>query len=144
MADDCGNAVPNATVVARFSNGDPLVVLTSLRNGLYVGTWRPVNSTGQVTVTVRAELPPLAPVEVQAQGSVSANATAPALFAGGIVNAASFGRGEGLAPGSIVSVFGRNLARGQNQAARVPLETSLGGATLNVGGVDAPLFYSSD
>ncbi|OFW40135.1 MAG: hypothetical protein A3J28_06665 [Acidobacteria bacterium RIFCSPLOWO2_12_FULL_60_22] len=144
VADDCGNTVPNATVVARFSNGDPLVVLTSLRNGLYVGTWRPVNPTGQVTVTVRAELPPLAPVEVQAQGQVSANATAPALNAGGIVNAASFARGEGLAPGSIVAVFGRNLARGENYASRVPLEKTLGGATLNIGGIEAPLFFSSE
>ncbi len=142
VADDCGHAVPNAAVVASFSNGDPPLTLTSLRNGLYVSTWRPVIAAAQVTVTVRASLPPLAPVEVQAQGQVSGNPSAPAVNVGGVVNAASFARDAAVAPGAIVSVFGRNLARGQNPATRVPLETILGGATLNVGGVDAPLFYA--
>ncbi len=144
VVDDCGAAVANAAVVASFTNGDPPLVLASLRNGTYVGTWRPVNPAAQTTVTVRAHLPPLAPVEVQALGQVRANPNIPALFTGGIVSGASFGRGEALAPGSIVSVFGRNLARGQNLASRLPLETTLGGATLNIGGVDAPLFFSSD
>lgn len=105
---------------------------------------RPLTAAVQVVATVRAELPPLAAVEVQVQGQVGVNATAPAVFAGGIVNTASYGQGEGLAPGSIVAVFGRNLAQGENRAAHVPLETSLGGVTVSVGGVDAPLFYSSD
>jgi uncharacterized protein (TIGR03437 family) len=144
VADDCGHAVPNAAVVASFSNGDPPLTLTSLRNGLYVGTWRPVTPAERTTVTVRASLPPLAPVEVQAQGQVSGNPSAPAVNVGGVVNAASFARDAAVAPGAIVSVFGRNLARGQNPATRVPLETILGGATLNVGGVDAPLFYAGD
>jgi hypothetical protein len=82
VADDCGHAVPDATVVARFSNGDPQVVLNSLRNGLYLGTWRPATPAAQVVVTLRAELPPLAPVEVRAQGAATANAAAPpAVFA---------------------------------------------------------------
>jgi uncharacterized protein (TIGR03437 family) len=144
VADDCGHAVADATVVARFSNGDPVALLTSLRNGLYVGTWRPANPAGQVVVTVRAELPPLAPVEVQAQGQVNANAAAPALNAGGIVNAASYGRGEAVAPGSIVAVFGRNLAQGENHASRLPLDKTLGGATLNIGGIEAPLYFSNN
>lgn len=144
VADNCGNAVGNAAVVASFSNGDPPVALATLRNGLYVGTWRPVTSNAQTTVTVRASLPPLAPAEIQAQGQVSGNPTAPALNVGGVVNAASFARDAAVAPGAIVSVFGRNLARGANQASRLPLETILGGATLNVGGVDAPLFFTGD
>ncbi len=144
VVDDCGSAIGSATVVASFSNGDPPLALASLRNGAYTGTWRPVTTAAQVTVTVRATLPPLNEAMVQAQGQVQANPTAPALFAGGIVNGASFARGEALAPGSIVSVFGRNLASGQNFASRLPLDVTLGGATLNVGGVDVPLFFSSD
>ncbi len=81
---------------------------------------------------------------VQAQGTVQANPTVPALFAGGVVNGASFAPGEALAPGSIVSVFGLNLASGLNFASQVPLETTLGGATMNIGGVEAPLFFTSD
>ncbi len=142
--DDCGGAVHDAAVVAGFSNGDPPLVLASLRDGRYVGTWRPVNSAARTTVTVRANLPPLAPVEVRAQGQVGDNPAAPALFAGGIVNAASFAPNEALAPGSIVSVFGRNLAEGLHLATELPLSRRLGGATLVVGGIEQPLFFSSE
>ncbi len=144
VVDDCGNAVADAPVVASFSNGDPPLPLVSLRDGRYVGTWRPVNPAAQVTVTVQANLPPLVPVEVQVQGQVSSNPEAPALNTGGIVNAASFAPGEALAPGSIVSVFGSNLTQGQHFASQLPLETTLGGAPLVVGGVEQHLFFSSD
>jgi len=144
VVDDCGAPATAATVVASFSNGDPPLPLASLRNGTYVATWRPGTASGQVVVTVRAIQPPLAQAEVQARGSVGANATAPALYSGGIVNGASFAAGGAVAPGSIVAVFGRNLASGLNYAVQKPLETTLGGATLNIGGRDAPLFFSSD
>ena len=54
LADDCGDAVTDATVVAGFSSGDPPLVLSNLRTGVYVGTWRPVNAASRVTVTTRA------------------------------------------------------------------------------------------
>ena len=143
VVDDCGDAVGNATVVASFSSGDPALVLTSLRNGVYVGTWVPTTQTALVTTTVRAALPPLADAVVQAQVTVQANPTVPVLFTGGVVNGASFAPGEALAPGSIVSVFGSNLTQGLNHATQLPLETTLGGATINIGGVEAPLFFTS-
>lgn len=142
VVDDCGNAVPNATVLATFSSGDAPLVLASLRTGIYTATWRPVNASGQVTVTLRATLPPLRAAEATVQGSVIANATAPTLYSQGIVNAASFAQGAELAPGTIISVFGKNLA--QTGAASLPIPRTLGGATLTIGGADAPLFYSSD
>ncbi|MCZ6750920.1 MAG: hypothetical protein O7E51_03730 [Acidobacteria bacterium] len=143
VKDDCDNLVPNAAVVASFSNGDPPLGLVSLGNGLYESTWRPAN-IGPVRITVRAERLSLAPAEVRVDGQVTGNsAAAPALTAGGIVNAASFAPGEALAPGSIVSVFGSNLAQGVNLAEQVPLEKTLGGATLIVGGLEQPLFFSS-
>ncbi len=43
-----------------------------------------------------------------------------------------------------MSVFGSNLASGLNFASQLPLETTLGGATINIGGVEAPLFFTSD
>jgi len=143
VVDDCGTAVTNATVVARFSSADPPLPLASLRNGIYVGTWRPQNAAAQVTATVRLSLPPLVPVELPVQGIVRDNPSAPALATGGIVNGACFASGEALAPGSIISAFGRNLAQGQNLATRLPLEKSLGGATLSIGGIDVPLFFTS-
>ena len=144
VLDDCGRPVTDAILVARFSNGDSPVALVSLRNGLYTGTWRPVNPNEQVIVTVRADLPSLPSVEVVANGRVNANAEAPILFSRGVVNAATFASGQALAPGSIVSVFGNNLAQGLNFASQLPLETTLGGTTLIVGGIEQPLFFSSD
>jgi uncharacterized protein (TIGR03437 family) len=119
--------------------------LTSLRNGTYVGTWRPSKAGAQVIIRVRAGLPPLAPVDLPSvQLNVASNASAPAVNAGGIVNAASFAGGGVLAPGSIISVFGRQLAASTGGASAVPLPTTLGGATLSVGGRDVPLFFSSE
>jgi uncharacterized protein (TIGR03437 family) len=143
VMDDCGTAAANATVVASFTNGDPPLALTSLRNGTYIGTWRPSGAATQVVVTVRASLPPLVAAEIQARGAVGANAAAPALNSGGIVNGASFAPAAPLAPGSIVSVFGANLASSPAGASSLPLPKTLAGATLQVGGYEVPLFYSS-
>jgi len=64
------------------------------------------------------------------------------LFPGGVVNAASFTPGTAVAPGSIVSVFGRNLSSADNHASRLPLDTTLGGITLSIGERAVPLFFS--
>ncbi len=75
---------------------------------------------------------------------------APNISQSGVVNGASFGQGEPIAPGSIISVFGDNigahavdgaLAPYQALAISVPLPTSLNGATLMIDGREAPLFF---
>src|SRR6185295_1108114 len=63
------------------------------------------------------------------------------------VSAASYGA-TGLAPGSIASAFGTNLAEVAQPATTLPLPTELGGTTVNIsdsrGTVrDAPLLYVS-
>jgi len=143
VVDDCGNAVTNATVLATFSTGDPPLALVSLGTGIYVATWQPVQ-VGQVTVSLSASLPPLTPATTQAQGSVGANPFAPLLYTGGIVSAASYAPGGVLSPGEIVSAFGLNLATSTAQAPSIPLPSNLGGATIQVGGINVPLFYASN
>ena len=143
VVDDCGNPVSNATVVASFSNGDPTLVLQSLFNGTYAGTWKPANTGNSVTISARASLPPLADAVASVGGSLQTNASAPILFSNGLVNAASFAPAAPLSPGGIVSVFGRALAS-SDSASKIPLPTTLGGAVLNIGGLDSPLFFSSD
>ena len=144
VVDDCGVAAPNAVVVASFSNGDPPLVLTSLRNGIYMGTWRPLSQAAQVTVIIRAMQPPLLPADVTMRTSVVAGGGLPVIFPGGVVDGASFAPGAPLAPGGIISVFGASLATATASATRLPLDTVLGNASLNIGGRDAPLFYSSN
>ncbi len=73
----------------------------------------------------------------------------PAIYAGGVVNAASFvpAPDNFVAPGSIVSIFGDDLAlrtraaTGRLDRGRLPLE--LGGVQVRVGGQLAPLFFVS-
>ncbi len=60
----------------------------------------------------------------------------------GIVNGASY-TATGLAPGSLFSVFGNELASRAAPATGSPLPTSLEDATLRVNGVLAPLYYVS-
>ncbi|SRR5579871_3954747 len=68
-------------------------------------------------------------------------ATAPSILAGGIVDAADYKITE--SGDTIVSIFGANLAASTASATSLPLSTTLGGATVLVDGVPAPLFYVS-
>lgn len=64
-----------------------------------------------------------------------------------VVNAASFAGAEqpgwAIAPGSLASVFGRNLASTTRGADSLPLPQVLEGTSVTVDGLQAPLFYVS-
>ena len=67
----------------------------------------------------------------------------PRINDGGVVNGASFAAGA-VAAGSIVSIFGVDLAAGTEQAAELPLPTTLNGSTLRFNGsLATPQFYQS-
>jgi len=69
------------------------------------------------------------------------SAQSPVVSAGGVVNAASF-----VAPvtvGSLVSIFGSNLAPQAALATSIPLSTLLGGVAVSFNGLMAPLLYVS-
>jgi uncharacterized protein (TIGR03437 family) len=67
-----------------------------------------------------------------------ASAGAPQITAA--VNSASYQ--PAAAPGSIVTLFGANLASTPVQASSVPLPNSLGGVSVTIGGQTAPLYYA--
>ena len=68
----------------------------------------------------------------------------PLITPGAIVNAASFAPAPiPVAPGSIVSLFGVNLAADTVGASSVPLPTSLAGVSVRINGTPAPLFFVS-
>lgn len=69
---------------------------------------------------------------------------APAINAGGIVNAASFQGAAGVAPGAIAAVFGVDLAEVPAVAGALPLPTTLGGATMEFNpSLAVPKFFAS-
>jgi uncharacterized protein (TIGR03437 family) len=66
-----------------------------------------------------------------------------AVTPGGVVNAASFASSQAVAPGSIVAIFGTQLASQLAQADSVPLATSLAGVSVTFNNVQAPLQFVS-
>jgi uncharacterized protein (TIGR03437 family) len=73
--------------------------------------------------------------------AVSASAQSPAVSSGGIINAAN--GISPVAPGSLVSIYGSNLAGGLAQADTIPLSTSMGDVSVTFNGVPAPLLFVS-
>lgn len=74
---------------------------------------------------------------------------APAVFPGGVVNNGSFAPSPApVAPGSIAAVFGTNLNDGSTVLSSSfgpngRLVTTLGGASVTLNGIAAPMFYST-
>jgi uncharacterized protein (TIGR03437 family) len=67
--------------------------------------------------------------------------TGPTITPGGMFNGASFA--QSVAPGSLMSIFGTNLAPVTTSASSVPLPTSLAGVNVTLNGVPAPLYFVS-
>ena len=69
------------------------------------------------------------------------------VFDGGVVNGASFRPsnfvGGAVAPGSIISIFGSNLASATAGAVGLPLPPEISGTRVTMGGRAAPLFFVS-
>jgi uncharacterized protein (TIGR03437 family) len=68
-------------------------------------------------------------------------AQAPQVSSTGVVNAASYA--QPITPGSLVSIFGTDLATTTSAATSQPLLTELAGTTVAINGVNAPLLYVS-
>jgi uncharacterized protein (TIGR03437 family) len=68
-------------------------------------------------------------------------APAPWVAPEGVVNAASFA--PDAAPGSLISIFGRNLAPYESPAREFPLPKELDGVTVRVNGQRLPLLFAS-
>jgi uncharacterized protein (TIGR03437 family) len=65
----------------------------------------------------------------------------PQVGANGVGDAAAFG--PRLVRGGLATAFGLNLATGTAEASTLPLPTSLGGASVTVNNIPAPLIYAS-
>jgi 3',5'-cyclic AMP phosphodiesterase CpdA len=65
----------------------------------------------------------------------------PAIAVRGVVSIGDYT--NAVAPGSLVSIFGRNLARAAKASDTLPLPTELGGVRVKLGDHDAPLLFVS-
>jgi uncharacterized protein (TIGR03437 family) len=134
-----GAPVAGTSVEVSFTTGEPPVTLSDTGNGRYAGVWTPTQSGPESLVFLSAGAP-----AAIATGTVVDPANGqPVMSAVGPVSAASFVAGMPLAPGSIASIFGLNLAAQTALAPGLPQLTPLGGATLSIDGVTAPLFAAT-
>ncbi len=65
----------------------------------------------------------------------------PVTTSAGIVNAAS--SLPAIAPGTLIAIYGSNLAAGTVQAPAAPLPVTLGGTTISINGTSIPLLFVS-
>ncbi len=144
LADNCGGAVANGSVVASFSNGDPplRLILSDPATGSYSSTWVPQQSNSQVTISSQATAPDLQAATATLNGTVTPN-LAPVLSQNGILNDLNPQVGGALAPGTVVQIFGSQLSGATASSNQSPLPTMLQGTSVVVGGIAAPLFYIS-
>lgn len=82
-------------------------------------------------------------VDVRLQVTSGGGSVVPSVSDGGIVNGANM-LSESLAPGSIISIFGSDLAASTATAAQLPLPTVLTDAEVIISGLRAPLFFASE
>ena len=144
LVNDCGSSVTNGQIVTTFSNGDPPLVLSpeNASSGLYTATWTPHTSGAQVTITATATVPGFPAATGRISGSVVPN-LAPVLAPHGTLHVFTPAIGAPLAPGTIVQIYGTGLAAQTIPNTTIPLATTLGGTSVIVGGVQAPLFFVS-
>ena len=70
----------------------------------------------------------------------AARAQTPAILAGGVLNGASNDKsGQPVAPGSLVSIYGNNLASASQSASSIPLPTSLSSVSVTFNNIQCPL-----
>jgi uncharacterized protein (TIGR03437 family) len=134
--------VSGATVSTAASSGASWLT-TSVSGSLVVATGDPTGLspgkyTASVTIATNAKNGPfVVPVEMDVV------ATAPPLsYYQGIVDNALFQIGGTVAPGGLVAIKGEQFTTGAAvSATKLPLGTALGGATVYVNGVAAPIYY---
>jgi uncharacterized protein (TIGR03437 family) len=146
VVDDCGSPLTSGAVAATFSNGDPAVALTSLRDGRWTGTWQPRNAlSAPVTITAAAQqlLPPLKGT-ASIGGNLQPNLTTPIIKSGGVVNTASLAPQAPVSPGSYVTIQGSNFAPGLTMAPSLPLPPQLNGMQVILAGRTLPLRSTND
>jgi uncharacterized protein (TIGR03437 family) len=116
---------------------------------VWQGTWRPVTSAASVSVSIAASQTVAgttlssstngaAPVQGVVGLPTTFGGSNPIVLTEGVVQGATF-RSVPVAPGSLVTVFGLNLAGGSQNAGLYPLPTTLGKTSVLMGATAMPI-----
>ena len=110
VVDDCGAPLVAGNVTTSFSNGDPPIALTSLKDGTWAATWTPEFPRRKRWLRPRRWIRERLTGTAQVSVGFQQFAQPPVVGTGGVVNAASYVPQAPLAPGTLISVFGSKLA----------------------------------
>ena len=145
VMDDCGQAHTTGTVIASFSNGDPPVPLQSSNDGNWEGTWQnSYGDIGQVTITVAASDPSRnLSGSAQALANLIALQEPPVFAAAGVVSNADPVSNVPVGLGSIISIYGNQLAVSPAGFINAPLPTMLSTTRVFIAGEFVPLYFAS-
>jgi len=145
VLDNSGKGTLTVSSVSFGSSGPPAWLTVSTQANIVILTADPTGlSPGVQTATASVasnarNAPATVPIELDVLASGP-----PVTYFQGVLDNATFSTGGSLAPGEIVALFGEQLTKGPAvQASSLPLGTSLGGATVNVNGQPAPVYYVS-
>jgi uncharacterized protein (TIGR03437 family) len=142
VVDNCGNGVSDATTTVSVAGLN--ILLQSLGNGLYTGTWTPEQASPAVAVSFTAVHPTLGTAQrtyTLATPTAAGGVVLAVMTPDGVVDAAGFSPLRPLAPGSIIAIFGSRFAAGTSSATAIPLARTLGGVSVRIGNEDAPLYF---
>ena len=145
VVDDCGEPVNNGLFMVIPSTNSGVAYLQPAGDGRWTGTW-PVQQNGASAVTLNyvVEDPER---NLQTTGSLAgliAASNVPVIGADAILSATGKGLGSPLAPGGLFTIYGLQLAQGENRAPSLPLPVFLGPTRVVAGERDLPLFYAGD
>lgn len=140
LLDNCGRRLQQGSVLARFNNDDRPLALEHVGAGRYAATWSPGNAGSQANIALIAASGPFSD-RLVLMGAVEGS-QAPRLSVSGVVGNAGFPAGRAIAPGGIVSTFGRGLSpSGNAPALSTPLPDTLATTSLGFGGRRNPLYF---
>ncbi len=136
-----GRAAEGVELQIVSSGSEPALWLDEIGGGLYNGVFRPLGGGPMSLAGTAIDSTGATVAEFSLGGDVeSSDDMAPVIFQEGIVNTASYTPGAApVAPGSIVSLFGRELVDTTAVAGSLPLPRELSGVRVLVGGIEAPL-----
>jgi len=152
--DECGNPLVtgsgiSATVQLKFSNGDPNLPLIHTGNGVWSGSWRPINpSQTAIEVTAISFFLQGNPITGKIQGGTNSvsvrlsSSNAPIVPQRALVHSASQASDSPVAPGTLITIYGNNLSE-ESSSSTVPHPTDVDGTKVLLGGQALPILYAS-
>ena len=145
VQDDCGQPQSAGTVTVSFSNGDSPIPLQSSNDGNWEGTWQnSYGDAGAVTISIAAADPSRSlNGSAQSVANLLALQEPPVFAAAGVVNNADPVSNVPIGLGSIVSIYGNQLAVSPASFVNAPLPTTLGETRVFIAGEFVPLYFAS-